>query len=226
MARQYMDEQITTIIQEMEEDTEQMLQETRLAQEIVEQNIESGQVVINGEIVTFAPRQFLDGQMSITIPTEWTDLPPDLAKLKYPYEDRPTIILTDETTAFNLVINYLPQPLEQAGVKECTNSLRLYTGNMTKAKFVGNGLVKHEEKELMIGWYAFVVPGFDEELYSFVCCTALAHRGLLVSFNCLASQKERWHAVALAMMNTLTLTPNEEKQIIQEGTGYVLRSNR
>jgi len=207
-----MDEEIVKILQDAndEKTTEEIM-----TKEIIEQDIASGQAIIFGKNVAFTRREFLDGKMSIMIPTEWTDLPLELAKQKYPYENRPPIIITDVTTTINFTVHYLPQPLEYEAVAEFTKVLKGYTDKGVRCKFWEEDVIEEEEGR-PIGWFDFTVSGADADLYNFVCCTSLDHRALLISFNCYESVKERWQMVAFGMINTLQLFPSEVKMQVKK----------
>ena len=52
---------------------------------------------IDGVTYQFEKRELSLG-FAIVLPKSFRELPPGLVKVKYPYEDRPKIILTDEST--------------------------------------------------------------------------------------------------------------------------------
>jgi hypothetical protein len=206
MAREYMDETVLNVVQEAEDQAAAGAAKSVLAEEITAQDIVSGQALVSGKTVLFAPREFLDGRVKIVMPQDWEDMDNELAKRKYPYESRPPIIQTDETTTFNLTFNHTNIPLKKQDMETFIETMKMFAGKMIKVQFVGQGQTEKEGSGLVIGWFDFISPGLDEPLYNFVFCTALDKKALIMTFNCLNSRQERWRSVAEAMMNTLNIT--------------------
>lgn len=206
MARKYMDEEILRVMRDIDEEDDKEQQEEILEKEAAEQNIADGQASIYGQVTQFAYRPLLEGKLSMMVPMDWVDMPLEIAKLKYPYETRPPLILTDETAGFNFVFNHLKQPLEPEAVEQFSKDIKIFVARGTKAKFEEDGVIWLDGK-WPVGWFDYTSTGVDVELYNLTCCTSLEHKNLILSFNCEASVKKRWKKVALGMLQTLQLFP-------------------
>jgi hypothetical protein len=179
---------------------------------VATQDLASGQVTIYGEEVKFSPRRLLDGKISVIMPDEWTFMAPEIAKIKYPYEARPPVILTDETTSINFALNHLPPALKPEELIMFRNAMKNFTQRMTKAKFIDKGMLEAENKGVNKSWFDFTTAGIDAEIYSLMAFTVLNQRALIISFNCLSEVQERWKPIAFAMLKTLTINEPEISQ--------------
>ncbi|WP_110955865.1 hypothetical protein [Anaerosinus massiliensis] len=211
MAREYMDETVLKVLQEAEDQAAAEAAEAALSEEIAAQDLESGEVLINRKLVRFAPREFLDGRVKISMPENWKDMELEVAKRKYPYETRPPIIQTDETMTFNLTLNHTNTPLKKEEMKTFIDAMKMYAGKAVKVQLIEQG-ESIEESGIVVGWFDFISPGFDELIYNFVFCTVLEKKALIMTFNCLNSQQERWRSVAHAMMHTLEIVDDHSEK--------------
>ena len=212
MTREYMDETVLKVMQEAEDQAEAEAVESALAEEIAAQDIVAGQALINGRTVLFASREFLDGRVKLVMPQDWIDMDKEAARRKYPYETRPPIIQTDGTMNFNLTLNHTNTPLKKQDMKTFIDTMKMFAAKTIKVQFVEQGQLEKEDTGLVIGWFDFISPGFDEPIYNFVFCTVLDKKALIMTFNCPNSRQERWNSVARAMMNTLEITDSKEEQ--------------
>jgi hypothetical protein len=209
MTREYLDEKLLRIRQQKADVAMEEATEVIIAKEIADQNITDGQALIFGESVSFVSRKFLDNRLEIILPQNWSDFPEELVKLKYPYQARPPIILTDPTTAINFTINHTVNLLRQdeEEIAGFARDMITMTNKATKARFLEDGIV--EINGLWVAWYDFFVPSLGEDIYNFVFCTSLENRALILSFNCLEKQKDRWKSVALEIMQTIKIAGRE-----------------
>lgn len=223
MARKYMDETILKFRQQTEEVKAMEEAEEIIAQEIAIQNISDGYAVIDGETVSFAPRKLLQEKIQIILPTNWGDLPLEMAKLKYPYEARPPIILSDPTMALNFTVNHTITPLKKDAINiaSLVSDMKMMTDKCLKARFFEDGLVENEDNGIVVGWYDFSVSGLgNEDLYNFVFATSLDNRALILSLNCPDQRRARWKSIAQDILLTLeiasrdieSINPNEEEK--------------
>lgn len=203
MTREYMDEQYLKVLQQMNDLDEVQDAQAALADEIANQDISSGQIIIYGQTVNFAKRTLLDEKISVIVPESWTDMTPEIAKLKYPYENRPPVILTDDTAAINFTVNHLPQVLQPDGLVLFGKMMKKFTDRMTKARFLEEGLMEAPNSDLSKSWFDFITKGMDDEIYNLMFFASLQGRVLIISFNCLQKDQERWKPIAFAMLKTL-----------------------
>jgi len=215
MTREYMDEQYLQILQEKKDEDIQQGAERVLTEEIATQDIAGGQATVYGQVVKFASRPLLDGKISITMPEEWHEMELELVKIKYPYESRPSLVMTDDTTAINFTVNHIPQALKPDQLTMFMNTMKNFMSKMTKAQFIEDGLLEAEEKVMGKSWFDFVVPGIDDELYNLMFFMSLDQRALVMTFNCLKQDQIRWKPIVFDMLKTFKIGSSENTKPIR-----------
>lgn len=210
MTREYMDETVLKVVQAAEDRATDQAVKAALAAEVSAQDLAGGQVLIDGQSVRFAPREFYGGRVKIIMPEEWNDMDSAAARQKYPYEARPPIIQTDETTTFNLTLNHIRTPLSPQNLTSFIDTMKMLMDQRLKLQFIGQGQWENPTGGPVIGWFDFISPGLDQALYNFVFCTTLDATALLLTFNCLSCCRERWNSVGRAMMETLEITDSTQ----------------
>jgi len=106
------------------------------------------------------------------LPKSFKDMPVEQAKLKYPMEQRPQIIKTNEGTDINFTFSLLEQPIANRQVKLVRDSLkRVLRSARPDMKFLENGLEEIEDHT--IGWFEFISNGIDGKLYNMMYFTPI-----------------------------------------------------
>jgi hypothetical protein len=83
---------------------EKILEFRRRARNEEHMDLESG-MYIDGELMEFERVKLFDGKMDIMLPSSFIDLPSNLARIKYPSEQRPHIIKTSLDTSVNMTFS-------------------------------------------------------------------------------------------------------------------------
>ena len=95
---------------------EKMIKVMNAHKEGVQGSIGEG-ITIREELYIFGETQLFDGRMQVMLPQSFQDMPSGLARLKYPMEQRPQVIRTNERTDINFTFSLPDQPLENSQVK-------------------------------------------------------------------------------------------------------------
>ncbi|GJM69834.1 hypothetical protein HMSSN036_20500 [Paenibacillus macerans] len=85
----FMDEKITQLINEVE-------------QSMIPRSITDGPVKIGNQYYEFTLQSFYEDKLSLYLPADFEEMPKEFRSIKYPYEQRPEIIRSDEAGAVNL----------------------------------------------------------------------------------------------------------------------------
>lgn len=87
-----------------DEDFIRVLQEGQ--EEAVGKDIRRGVALVDGETVVFREREILQGRLWMRMPEQFELLGKELARLKYPSENRPDIIYSDPAATINVSFSY------------------------------------------------------------------------------------------------------------------------
>lgn len=162
---------------------------------------------IREELVEFRKEQIFDGKMQMMLPSSFTDMPMELAKLKYPMEQRPQVIKTNEATDINFTFSLVNQPLANDQVKQLRDSLKGVLKTVRPdMRFTEEGMEEIEERS--IGWFELTYSGIDTKIYNIMYFTPIAGKMMHGIFNCPVREAVNWKQVVFEMMHTI----KEEKE--------------
>ncbi len=180
---------------------EKMIKAMNTYKEGVQGNIEEG-ILIKEEQYIFEEIGLFDSKMYIMLPKSFKDMPVEQAKLKYPMEQRPQVIKTNERTDINFTFSLLEQPIVNRQVKIMRDSLkRVLRSARPDMKFLEDGLEEIENHT--IGWFEFISNGIDGKLYNMMYFTPIDGKLMQGIFNCPAKESQNWKVVAMQVMNTI-----------------------
>ena len=149
----------------------------------------------------------------IHLPKEFIDLPPIIAKQKYPSEMRPRCIKSSTDITINFAFNHLPDKMLETDLINFRNvaldTLRkLYPQNTyleTGFNYFG------EKKNRSFSWYEYYGPTLDVESYSFCAFMVKNERLLHFLFNCPKSIYEDWRPIVFEMILSIRDKPLDWK---------------
>lgn len=167
----------------------------------IQGNIEEG-IFIKEELYTFEEARLFDDKMRIMLPKAFKDMPMEQAKLKYPMEQRPQVIKTNERTDINFTFSLLEQPIENRQVKLMRDSIRRALRRARPdMKFMEDGL--EEPEGHAIGWFEFISNTLDGKMYNMMYFTPIDGKLMQGIFNCSVKEAQNWKAVILQVMHTI-----------------------
>ncbi len=157
---------------------------------------------IREELVEFEKEWLFDHKMQILLPVSFSDMSMELAKLKYPMEQRPQVIKTNEETDINFTFSLLDQPLANEQVKQVRDSLKKIMKRVRPdMRFMEEGL--EETGERIIGWFEVTYSGLDTKLYNIMYFTPIAGNMMHGIFNCSIREAKNWKQVVFEVMRTI-----------------------
>lgn len=175
-------------------------------------SIDTG-IRILGKWIYFERRFLAEDTVSMMLPTAFMPMEPDVAKRKYPSEQRPETILTDESGTVNLLLQYMDGEESDATIEQFRNQI---FGMM---KRVNPGLREQEIGSMdaagkKIAYVEFSNPTLDGKLYNLMFYLAVNGRPLMGSFNCQTKEMKYWRKAAFEMVQSMEVT--EEIKDIEE----------
>lgn len=172
--------------------------------------ITEGPVKVGSALYEFAPRYLYEHRFQIYLPDEFTEMPERLRRIKYPYENRPELILSDEAGAIDFTFKRLEQELEDEMVRELTEGMRsmLQRANPTHV-FYESGIEQVEDKP--IGFMEFKSTVMDGALYTLMYFLAFEGRAMMGTFCCNYKMYSDWRDIAYQVMRTIHILDEEEK---------------
>ncbi|OEF99135.1 hypothetical protein BHF71_10045 [Vulcanibacillus modesticaldus] len=149
-------------------------------------------------------KEVLSNKVSILIPDSFKKMSEELMKIKYPKENRPTLVYTNEDATVNIAFKVTEneiRPEQIQGFKEIIK-------NNLQEVYSTDGLVKDGVYEIngkTIGMIEYKTPADDTEIYNYIFFTDLDNKLLLSTINFTTEKKEVWQPIAEEIMNSLEI---------------------
>lgn len=198
-----MDEKIIAL---MSESQQEMARKTKQKafEEKVFKSIREGSLEIDDEIIEFEEKSLLDGKIKIFLPKAFEIMLPEAAAVKYPSERRPGLIFSNESTTISIAFNHTENALEEKDMEKFKESMMQIMKRMQPAaQWFEDGVREQEGRKT--GYFDFLVPALDSNIYSFMLFASLDGKALICSFNCTEEEMEDWKPIAKGMMQSFRI---------------------
>lgn len=203
----FFDEQIIDMRNKLEQNA-QSSESTRSEETEEKDSIYTG-IKILGKWIYFERSPLAKETITMMLPKNFVMLSPDMAKKKYPSEQRPETILTDETGTINLMFQYMEGEECDATIENFRNQI---FGMMKRV----NPGIKEQEIGVVdvsgkkIAYVEFSNPVMDGKLYNLMFYLAVKGQPLMGSFNCRTKEMKYWRKVAFDMLQSIEMVEPEE----------------
>jgi len=152
---------------------------------------------IGGIRYHFAEREIQETGIVVQLPTDFLLMPDEIAKMKYPSEERPEIIISSVDMSVNFTYSLLPIKTSDEELTDIRNSMleslkKLYPQNTYMESSVG-----YTKESRLFTWFEFYGPTLDVEIYTAHAITRIKQGILHAMFNCPRSEYESWKPVML-----------------------------
>ena len=205
----HLDEKIIKMIDQVETPEATTVPATDIKTETPpeERTIYTG-IKIDGKWIEFAPRLFVEDKISMMVPKEFKDLDLEIAKIKYPMEQRPQTILTDYTGTVNIIFNYMDEKIANNDIEMIRDRLLAMIQRMNpgiKPQSTG----KEEIEDKTIAYVEFSNTALDGKLYNLMYFLEVDGKALVGSLNCLTKSMKYWKKPAFEMMQSIKILEPE-----------------
>ncbi|NEW09793.1 hypothetical protein GK047_28135 [Paenibacillus sp. SYP-B3998] len=195
---EYADEKILAFINEAEKSQEP-------------KDICAGPVRVGQRYYEFEEQAFFDEKLKVYMPKDFDDMPEQQRKLKYPYEQRPQIIKSDETGAINITLSLIDQELDDESVKELTDGMKALIKRANPLHvFYTDGIEQVNDKP--IGFFEFKSSALDEFLYTIMFMFEFEGETILGTFCCPYREYGNWREIAFQVIRTVSIVKGEEQE--------------
>ncbi|WCN36599.1 hypothetical protein [Aneurinibacillus uraniidurans] len=152
--------------------------------------------------VPLETKKVLSDKVEILLPKKFTIMSDEMAKVKYPSGNRPTLIYTDESGSVNVALNHTQNPITNGQIPEAKDQIKkLFTTMYPNATWYSDTVEQINNKN--VGVLELLTPAADGKIYNLMFYTELEGKMLLVTFNCKEQQMEEWKPVAKQIMKSI-----------------------
>lgn len=154
--------------------------------------------------IEFDTKALLNNKIELKIPKGFNIMSEEMAKLKYPTEQRPTLIYTDEPGTINVALNLTSNAANQAQLTAYKDSfVEIFRNRYPSAEWKQTGVKEVNGRK--VGYVEFITPAIDTKVYNLIFFTDLNGQLLLCTFNCTEKNITQWQPAAKEIMASLKL---------------------
>lgn len=172
--------------------------------------LENGYYVM-GKILNFEEQELCKA-FRITIPENFWEMPEELARIKYPSEFRPGLILTTLDLSVNMGFCMLPSQIQTKDSKQLADkmmrAIHRSNSNISFYEFAGLG-------KLGGYYFTFKSHAMDSDVYNMIFSVPWKDTILQCSFNCLYPYYKEWKPVVKLMWESIQVLENTNTGIIR-----------
>jgi hypothetical protein len=130
-------------------------------------------------------------------------MPAELAKLKYPAENRPAVIKTNDDTTVNFAFAYYNHEFSEDQVESAAKEFLSGMRRMSPGtRFFDIRFLKTEEN-VKFGYFDFLTAALDTDIYQLFAFVPVRGKLLHGVFNAPAKLMRTWNPVVLQVMRSI-----------------------
>jgi len=132
--------------------------------ENIQNDIDNGYAVIDEIRIPFSDREIIEKKLFMTMPQEFTILSLENAKAKYPSEDRPDIIYSNEDGSINISFTITKDYLVDGEVADARDYLQEIMEKINPSIKITS--ISVFEGKIRGGYFDFISPALDGEIFN------------------------------------------------------------
>lgn len=149
-------------------------------------------------------KSVLGGKVEILIPATFTVMEEDMLKTKYPMQNRPALVYTNDAGSINVAFSQTTSKAEEKDIPEIKETfVKVFKSMYKSSEWLSDGLVTINGKN--VGFMELITPALDTKIYNRIFFAECDGRILLCTFNCKESQMKEWAPVGKKIMNSLVI---------------------
>ncbi len=154
--------------------------------------------------------EIMNGDFYMQVPENFHPMPEEIAKGKYPAQNRPPVILTNEDATVDYKFGYIDQQIEEELLGELVkevkvNLKKIYTG----IRYFEEDMINAGGKK--IGWFDYTSPAIGDTLYNLTFLTFIHGKLMQGTFTCLYAESYEWRSRFLEGIASITEEKNQNE---------------
>lgn len=164
---------------------------------------------INGKRYHFIEQALPAGNLLIYLPQEFVDMPAEIARQKYPSENRPKMIKTSMDISINFAFQMMPAGGRDEDMILVRNAAldalkRLYP----HYAYLDTGMDNFgPKKKDLYCWFEYCGPTLSSDIYSFNAFMAHNDTPVFFLFSCPKDSYEGWRQIVFEVIDTIRDKP-------------------
>jgi hypothetical protein len=147
-------------------------------------------------------RSLFNDKVELKIPEHFKIMNHEMLKLKYPPENGPALVYTDEAGETNIAMRLLASKADQAQLESYKdNFVASFRKSFPTAEWKSQGIIEINGRK--VGYMELITEAIDTKVYNLMFFTNLDGHLLLCTFNCVIRDIEKWQVQAKEIMHSL-----------------------
>jgi hypothetical protein len=157
-----------------------------------------------GEPVTLQKLSLLKGKLSVDLPKGFGLMSKEMLAAKYPANNRPTLVYTNDNGTVNFAFNHTANKLPKNRLKDYLPAFVKQFGSIyPNIEWFDKKVKKIDNRDFIV--LEFITPAIDSKIYNLMHITVLEGRMLMCTFNCTESQKNEWETKAKESLKSIVI---------------------
>lgn len=148
------------------------------------------------------PKKLLGGKFEILVPEGFKEMDQAMIQTKYPAENRPNFVLTNDDGTINIAINHTQSRVAPSQLRQLHQQLDTSIRQaQPQAQWMFSGFFHHHGRE----WthLEFVSQAVDTKIHNMMLATSADNRMLAVSFNATDELSAEWLPIGREVVNSV-----------------------
>jgi hypothetical protein len=146
----------------------------------------------------------LSGHVIIDLPDDFKLMGEEMLAVKYPSNNRPTLVYTNESGSVNFAFNHTANHITKDQLPEFLQAfIQQFKSLYPQIKWIKKETTVVNGKSFIV--MEFITPAIDTYIYNLMYVTELQGRMLMCSFNCTESQRAAWESKAKLALNSIAV---------------------
>lgn len=168
---------------------------------------------INDEVVAFHYAVLFEKKMGVMLPRDLRPMPDELAKMKYPSESRPQVILSNADHSVNFTFSLLDAPMGPDEAKSIATQFQGVIQTLHPANIFYD-FAEEAHGSHKLAWFDYQGYALDGHIYYIMYALPIEGKMMHGLFNCGSALMEEWKVPALEIMRSIAdLTEKKEDPI-------------
>jgi len=139
-------------------------------------------------------------KVTVGIPKEFEEMPKEMAELKYPGENRPQFIYSDEDGSISVAFSHTDNSIGEKDIEPLVDQMKeMYQS--AASEWIDSGSVKSNGKKF--GFIEFKINLVDTEVYNYIFFTDLDGKMFMGTFNTVVEKLDEWKPTAKDVLNAV-----------------------
>lgn len=147
-------------------------------------------------------RSLFNNKIELLVPKDFFPMSKEMLELKYPQQNRPTYVLTNENGTVNIGFRQLPMAGDEKMIASYMDIIKLtFQRTFPDATWKGNGTILVDGKNM--NYLKVITRAVDQKIYNYIFLTGLEGKILMGTFNCTEKLLPKWETTAEIIVRSL-----------------------